>query len=93
MSGIPEYTERVSEDPWVRRPERVSLLWQSEDQHEQIGDGQVEETVVGRRVHVMVTSNHEARRDVANETRDEDQDIDDSQWNDHREALASRTKQ
>ena len=46
---LPDDAERLAEDPRVGRPDGVGLLRQTEQQHEQVGDGQVEEAVVGGR--------------------------------------------
>ena len=86
----PQHAERLAEYPGVGRPEGVRLLRQAEQQHEQVGDGQVEQVVVGDRLHVLGASDDEARAHVADDARHEDHAVDDRHRDHLVERLASR---
>lgn len=53
------------------------LRGQSNDKQEQIGDSQAEQVVVRGRLHVLVLGDDDARADVANDTADEDEHMED----------------
>ena len=69
-------TEDVTEDPWVGRPEGVGLQRKSQHEHEQVREGEVDEVEVGRRVHVEVPGDDDARRYVPDDARQEYDAID-----------------
>jgi len=90
---LPKYTEGFAEDPRVGGPDGVRLLRQTEQQHEQVWDGEVEQTIVGRRVHVMIAGDDHTRRYVADQPCDEYQRVDDSHRHCGGDILPPRTEQ
>jgi len=91
--NLPKYAERFAEDPRIGGPDGIRLLRQSEHQHQQVWDGEVEETVVGRRVHVVIAGDDHTRRHVADQSSHEYQSVDDSHRHRRRDILPPRTKQ
>jgi len=89
---LPEHAERFAEYPRIGGPDGVGLLRQAKQQHEQVGHSQVEQAVVGRRVHVVVAGDHYARRHVSDEASHKDQRVDDRHRHCRRDVLLARSQ-
>lgn len=90
---LPKYTECFAKDPRVGRPDGVRLLRQAEQQHEQVWDGEVKETVVGGRVHVVIASNDHTRRHITNQACHKYQCVDNRHWHGGAHVLPPGTQQ
>jgi len=53
----------------------------TEAERENVGDRQAEQVKVGRRVHGAISGDDDTRRDVADDTRQQDRRVDDRQYN------------
>lgn len=70
------YAEGLPKRVRIPLPELVHLLWQPKQEKKQIRDGQTEEVIVGRGVHVFILCNHRTRDRIADNSRDEDGRVD-----------------